>query len=129
MMKKRYEFALVFLLGGAVYTGLETLVRGFSHWTMFFAGGLSFLVLYKTFTFNNRSSLLLNCLYGGLVITGIEFLFGFFFNIILGWRVWDYSHYPMHFLGQVCLPFTLLWFLLSAPVYWFSKSLRDKVFI
>ena len=29
------------------------------------------------------------------------------------YRVWDYRHMPMNFLGQICLPFTLLWVPLS----------------
>lgn len=31
-----------------------------------------------------------------------------------GWNVWDYNNMPLNLLGQICLPFTVLWFFLSA---------------
>lgn len=30
------------------------------------------------------------------------------------WNVWDYSNMPFNLLGQICLPFTVIWFFLSA---------------
>ena len=27
--------------------------------------------------------------------------------------VWDYSNMPFNILGQICLPFTILWFFIS----------------
>lgn len=45
----------------------------------------------------------------------------------LGLGIWDYSNMPFNILGQICLPFSLLWVVLSACAividdyerYWF----------
>ena len=50
------------------------------------------------------------CAFG---ITLIEFISGFILNIIMQLHIWDYSNMPLNILGQVCLPFMLLWFILS----------------
>jgi uncharacterized membrane protein len=26
-----------------------------------------------------------------------------------GYDVWDYRHMPLNFMGQICMPFSLLW--------------------
>jgi uncharacterized membrane protein len=127
-MSRIIEYTLIFLIGATVYSLLEVLFRGFTHWTMFMAGGLSFAILYGIFTTLYPLALLRFCLAGALVITTIELLFGFIFNLVLGLNVWDYAHYPLNFMGQICLPYTLLWFLLSAPVFWITKAIRNKVF-
>ena len=126
-MQRTVEYTLVFLLGATAYSGLEILFRGFTHWTMFIAGGLCFAVLYHVFIKNRSLSLWKCCLIGALVITGIEFLFGCIFNLALGWNVWDYSHYPLHFMGQICLAYTLLWFLLSVPILWIARGLKRRL--
>ena len=36
-------------------------------------------------------------------------------NIILQWNVWDYSNVPFNVMGQICLPFSIIWFFLSLP--------------
>ena len=51
---------------------------------------------------------------GAIVITTLEFLCGYIVNLWLGWNVWDYSNMPLNLFGQICLPFTALWFFLSA---------------
>ena len=35
----------------------------------------------------------------------------------LGWNVWDYSSMPLNLYGQICLPFSGLWFLLCIPAF------------
>ncbi len=121
------EYMFIFILGATTYGTLEILFRGFTHWTMFFAGGICFALLYRIFTGQKTFSLWMNCLFGALIITGIELVFGCIFNLILGWNVWDYSHYPMDFMGQICLSYTLLWFLLSAPIFWLAKGLKKRI--
>lgn len=126
-MIKQLEFFLVFLIGAVIYSISEIMFRGYTHWTMFFAGGICFAILYRFFTGRNTQSLWKNCLVGALIITGVEFLFGCLFNLVLGWQIWDYSNYPFDVLGQVCLPFSLLWFFLSAPVFWLAKVMEKRM--
>lgn len=104
---------LLFLLGAVGYPLIELLWRGRTHWTMSLAGGVSMVLLLLI----SRTSLPLPLMWasGALAITAVEFIIGYVVNLRLGWAVWDYSKLPLNLLGQVCLPFTAVWFLLSIP--------------
>ena len=101
----------LFFAGGTGYIALEFLWRGWSHFSMFLAGGACFLLLGKLNTARPRLPLLLRGITGAGVITMIELLAGLLFNRDYG--VWDYRQQPMNFHGQVCLRFFLLWIPLS----------------
>jgi uncharacterized membrane protein len=60
---------------------------------------------------------LIKCLFGALIITTIELIIGIWFNIILKENVWDYSAIPLNFLGQICVPYSMLWLLASAGIF------------
>ena len=45
----------------------------------------------------------------------LEFLFGLLVNRVLHLHVWDYSALPLNIMGQICLPFSLIWFVLTIP--------------
>ena len=62
-------------------------------------------------------TLLLQCLCGALLITALEFTVGVADNLVMGWNVWDYSSMPLNLYGQICLPFSGLWFLLCIPAF------------
>lgn len=113
---------LTFFLGGTIYVLLELLWRGRSHVSMFCAGGLALLLLHGLF-FRFALPLFAQCLLGGLVITAIEFVAGAIVNVRLKLNVWDYSKMPLNLYGQVCLPFSLLWCLLTLPISFLSSYL------
>ncbi len=102
---KFWKYPLYFLLGGAGYVGLELLWRGHSHWTMFLAGGICFLLLgqLSRLPWPPACTIVL----GACMITSVELLLGLLFN--RSYTIWDYRHMPLNLLGQVCVPFTLLW--------------------
>lgn len=52
-------------------------------------------------------------LLGSVIITLLEFVCGCIVNLLLHWNVWDYSNLPFNILGQICLPFSILWFFIS----------------
>ena len=110
----------LFLLGGLGYVCLELLWRGWSHVTMFFAWGISFLLLGKLSRVKNVP-LIVRGILGALIITGVELVTGLIFN--RSFEVWDYRAVPMNFLGQICLPFTLLWI----PVSAFAMALHRRL--
>lgn len=107
------ELLTVYLLGAALYGGIEILWRGFTHWTMLILGGLCFSLMYLL----SAASLpfAVKLLLSALCITVLEFGVGYLVNIILGWQVWDYSSRPLNILGQVCPLYTLFWGILSIP--------------
>ena len=130
-MKKVIENIQIFLIGAILYCSIEILFRGYTHWTMFLAGGLCLVILYNTFLHYKQLSLLKKCLLGSLIITFVEFTFGFVFNMLFDWNVWDYSHFRFNIMGQVCLLFTALWFFLSVPVVlsinYLSKMVTNEI--
>lgn len=108
---KFWKNILLFLVGGLGYVGLECLWRGWSHGSMFLAGGSCFLLLGKLDRTQPRLPWPVRALMGGLIITSVELLAGLLFN--RSYRVWDYRQVPMNFYGQICLPFSLLWLPIS----------------
>lgn len=107
---KFMEKAGLFVLGGGGYVLLELLWRGWSHVSMFFAGGSCFLILGRL----DRVRLPLPARWaaGAGAVTGVELVTGLLVNRDYG--VWDYRGLPLNFMGQICLPFTLLWLPVSA---------------
>ncbi len=120
---KRYEYTLVFLIGGTGYGLCELLWRGYTHPTMFLLGGVCFLCLYAG---NKRYFSLpfaVRCICGGVVITSLELVTGYVVNILLGMNVWDYSDMPLNLYGQVCPRFLLAWMLLCVPALFLCTRL------
>ena len=95
------------VLGGGAYVGLEYLWRGYSHGSMFAAGGVCFLLLGQV----RRMPALIRPILGAAVITGVELVTGLLVN--QSYQVWDYRRNPGNFLGQICPAYTLLWLPLS----------------
>lgn len=107
-----YAGILIFILGGAAYGLLETLFRGYTHWTMVLTGGACVLTLYLLSGWLLSMNLVLSAMAGAVIITIYEFCVGVIVNLRLGWDVWDYSSLPGNILGQICPTFTLAWFML-----------------
>ena len=101
----------LFLTGGSIYLGLEILWRGWSHISMFLAGGSCFLLLGRLDKKAARQHWLLRALLGAVMITGVELLIGMVFN--RNYQIWDYRDTPGNFHGQICLPYFLLWMILA----------------
>ena len=119
---KIIEPILLFCLGGTGYVGLEYLWRGWSHYSMFLAGGTCFLLLGKLNGIRPRLPLFLRGLAGAGIITAVELLAGLLFN--RNYQVWDYRHLPVNFRGQICLPFFLLWIPISLGAMWLYRKLQ-----
>ncbi len=121
-MKKMnlHEKLICFSTGFAGYPLLEMLWRGHTHWSMALAGGLVLLLLYPSCTAKRVRFI---CLKTALCITAVELLFGILFNLILGQKVWDYSDRRWNLWGQICLPYSFLWFLLGIPILLLCRGL------
>lgn len=107
--------ALLFLIGGRLYTWIELLWRSRTHWTMFILGGLCFVImgLLNEYKFTWQQSLIKQSVVSACIITALEFVTGCIVNLWLGWQVWDYSNLPFNLCGQICLYYFLLWIPLS----------------
>ena len=108
--------ALLFLAGGRLYTWIELLWRGRTHWTMFLLGGLCFVImgLLNEYAIPWHWCFLRQVLVSACAITVCEFCTGCVVNLWLGWQVWDYSDLQLNLYGQICLYYFLLWIPLSA---------------
>ena len=92
------------LLGGSIYYMLETVVRGYSHWSMFILGGVCFLGCGIVNEMAGSSiSIWEKMVWCMIIITVFEFLTGIIVNVKLGWHIWDYSGMPLHVMGQICV--------------------------
>ncbi|WP_370545580.1 putative ABC transporter permease [Clostridium sp. CAG:221] len=128
MMKKTMMSSILFFIYGFMYYIIEVLYRGYSHWSMFFLGGLCGVIIGLLNEKNKTISVLKQGIYGALIVTILEFIIGYIVNILLGWNIWDYSNVPFNFLGQICLPFTIIWFILSVFCIYLDDFLREKLF-
>ncbi len=128
-IKSLIKYAVLFFFGGLVYYLIEILWRGYSHWTMIILGGLCFVAVGLI---NNilpwNMVIELQALIGAVLITSLEFIVGLIVNVNLGWDIWDYSNVPFNFLGQICLPFSLLWYMLSIIVIFTDDYIRHIFF-
>lgn len=130
-MKKLSKYAILFAIGGVLYCLIEILWRGYTHWTMGIVGGICFILIglinnsrffYHFMPFKQQM------LIGGLIVTVVEFIAGCILNLWLRLDIWDYSEVPFNILGQICLPYMLLWILLSAVAIVLDDYLRYWIF-
>ncbi|MGN0666845.1 MAG: hypothetical protein ACI4KF_10010 [Huintestinicola sp.] len=121
------EGMIVFLTGGIIYSLIEIVFRGYTHWSMGITGGLCYLILYRHFRAAPQEGLLTKCFFGMVIITSLEFITGCIVNLLLGWNVWDYSDMRMNFLGQICFAFSAAWFLLTVPIVYLSDIMGDRL--
>lgn len=123
---KMLFYLFLFWTGGIIYQIIEKLWSGHSHWSMFFAGGLSLVVIDGLYdTFYEALGLVPICVFGAIAITCIEFLCGCIVNIKLKLRVWDYGKCRGNILGQICPQFIFYWCLLTIPAVWAATFVRS----
>lgn len=123
------QFLTLFIIGGSVYVMIELAFRGRSHWTMFLLGGLCFYLIGLINEFYPWDMPLISqMLISSIIITTLEFIFGVILNIWLKLGIWDYSNMPYNLCGQICLLFSILWFLLSSVAIILDDFVRWKLF-
>ena len=118
---------MIFSIGACGYGMLEVIWRGYTHWSMLCAGGISFLGLSEIAKQMKECGRLLKAAAGSALITGIEYIFGVIFNIILKKNVWDYSRMPFNVSGQICALYSALWLLLSLVGIPFAGSITKRL--
>lgn len=127
-MNQIIKYIILFIIGGNSYFYVELLWRGYSHITMFFLGGLCFVLIGLINEILVEMPLLIQQGISSLIITTLELVFGLVFNILLGMNIWDYSNLKFNFMGQISLRYSILWFFLSLPAIVFDDYLRYWIF-
>lgn len=123
------KYLFLFLVGGLIYMGIELLWRQRTHWTMGILGGLCFIeigLINEIIPW--ELCLIKQAIIGATLVTINEFVAGVIINIWLGWDVWDYSNLLGNIMGQVCLLFYFLWFIISIIAIGLDDWLRYRFF-
>lgn len=122
-----WKECVIFYIGGMFYCLTELLWRGWTHGSMFLLGAVCFWTV-TALGRHYRISVLAQMAIGALIVTFFEFWTGILVNRVMHLNVWSYSAVPMNFMGQICLPFTLLWFPLCGIAIVCEKYLRYALF-
>ena len=129
------ELTFVFIVGGIIYGTIEVLFRGYTHWSMGLVGAICFIYAGLQNEFTSWEKPLWKQMFQVTAfITVLEFIVGCVINLWLKWDVWDYSNIPFNLLGQICLPYCILWLGISLIAivvddyvrYWFFKEEKPK---
>lgn len=134
VMREIFENIIMCLIGGTLYVGVEILMRGYSHYSMFVCGGMCFLLVGatgKNILENNRRAVkaIVNIMImGSLIITTLELGTGIVVNLLFRMNVWDYSDMNYNVMGQICPLFSALWALLSLPCVYINSVIRKYIF-
>lgn len=129
------KYVLLFHIGGAIYWFIEILYRGYSHWSMYILGGICFLACgLINEKYNWDMPMVEQMGIASILITVLEFIVGLIVNKLFMMNVWDYSNVPLNIMGQICLPFTVIWFFLSGVAivlddylrHWFFKEEKPR---
>ncbi len=92
-------------------------------------GGIILIILdYINERFSWDMDLLLQGIVGSFVITLFELIIGIIsisFNLLL---MWDYSNMPYHLFGVICLPYSLVWIVVSIAGIFLSDAINYYVF-
>lgn len=120
---------ILFIIGGMAYFFLEVLVRGYSHYSMFLCGGACFLCCgLLNENVKVRMSFVSQMVLSSIIITLLELATGLIVNVWLKMDIWDYSKLPYNFMGQICLLYSVLWFLVSSIAIVMDDVLRYLLF-
>lgn len=126
-VKRFFKGCMLFIIGSAIYGSIEVAFRGRTHISMLICGGLCF-VLIGLINELVTMSIVTQMVISSLIITGLEFVTGCVLNLWLHLDVWDYSNQAYNLLGQICLLFSNLWFLLSLVGIVVDDVIRHKLF-
>ena len=114
------------LLGGCAYVLIEFAWRGRSHISMFFDGGVCFVLIGLLDELAPTAPVSVQAMLGACVITASELAVGLAVN--RSYAVWDYRPLQPNFLGQICLCYFTLWIPLSAAAVLADDALRLLLF-
>ena len=104
IVKRLSEYLFLWALGGTLYYSFEMMFRGFSHWSMFLLGGICLVFFAQQGMWTGWTAPLWKqvgwCV---IFVTACEFITGILVN-----KVMDYTDQPFQIMGQICLPFTII---------------------
>lgn len=126
--KRVLKYIVLFITFSALYVWIEIMFRNRSDRSMIALSGVLGVILGLL---NNiipwSMTLVQQALIGGfLIVTPMEYIVGMIFNNT--YQIWDYRNMPLNIDGQICLPFTLIWCIISFGVIVLDDYLRYFIF-
>ncbi len=130
MSKKVYKNIILFTVGFCLYITIEVLFRGYSFPLMGVCAGLVIVLLDKINDYISWDiDILIQSALGMFMVTIMELIIGTIFqNTSLLPVMWDYSNLPLNFNGIICIPFMVLWMVLSFIAILVADSINYYVF-
>ena len=123
------KYLFLGFIGGFTYYNIELMYRGYSHISMFLLASFLFILIGLMNEFLSWDTpLFIQSIIGAIIVTVFEFITGCIVNLWLGLNIWDYSNEPLNVMGQICLPFTLIWIVLSCIAIILDDYLRYYIF-
>lgn len=116
------------MTGGMAYYFMEIAVRHYSHYSMILCGGLATVLCGGLNQMFKGIGLLPQMVLSAVIISELEFLTGYVFNILLGYHVWSYEKLPYNLMGQICLEYSALWLFLSLAIIFVDDYIRCGLF-
>lgn len=129
-MNRLRRWVLLWFLLGEQYFVIEAVYRFFRgervHVAMLAVGGLAAVLIGAVNQIPRfyRAPVIIQALAGTVITLGVEFCTGYLLNIRLGLSIWDYTGLTGNFMGQVCLPFAVVWFFLIPLAIWLEDRFR-----
>lgn len=126
---EKIKTIVLFLIGFCGYITCEVCFRGYSYPLMGICGGIAVIIIDKI---NDKISwdmdIILQCICGSALITGMEFIIGSLF--LMGYLpvMWDYSSILFNYKGIICFPFSMVWMVLSLIVILVADCINYYVF-
>ncbi len=130
MSKILYKNVILFTVGFCLYITIEVLFRGYSFPIMGVCAGLCMVIIDKINDYISWDvDILIQSSIGAILVTFMELIIGLVFKYTTLLPImWDYSNIPFNYLGIICLPFSLIWVLLSFVGILVADSINYHVF-
>lgn len=120
---------ILFFTGFCLYITIEVLFRGYSYPAMGICAGISILLLDQI---NNKISwdvdILWQGIIGSIIVTLFELIIGEYTKLSGLPAMWDYTNIPFNFDGVICLPFSLVWIVLSIIGIFIADAINYYIF-
>ena len=129
-LQNSLRFLILWMITGMLYYTVEGIWRigngGWANIVMLPIGGLCGVLvgsLHKIPRFYSMR-VITQALLGTCIVLTIELLTGIVLNRWLGLQIWDYTGQPGNIMGQICLPYGVLWFAIIPFTIWLEDRLR-----
>ena len=126
---KAIKNIVLFIVGFCIYITIEVCFRGYSFPLMGICGGVALILNDKiNDCVSWDTDLILQGLFGAVLITTMEFVIGTLALKGFITPMWDYSNVLFNYKGIICMPFSAVWALLSIIGIFISDAINYYLF-